>query len=63
MSGFMWECECGKIEYGEQPPTECKECNTLGKFTRVPEEEIEEKETEAILSAKPEDEGIEEEQE
>lgn len=52
----MWECECGAIGYGKQPPTECKECNTVGKFVRVPEEKVEEKETRAILSGQSDDE-------
>ena len=62
MKGHMWECECGAIEYGKQPPTECGECNTIGKFTRVPEDKIEEKETRAILSGQSEEDEIGEEE-
>jgi len=55
-TGSMWECECGHIEYGRSPPPECKECNTLGKFSRVPEDMVEKKEAEAILSVQSEEE-------
>ena len=49
-SGFVWECKCGNIAYGTTPPEECEKCDSLGKFVRIPEDMVEEKEAEAILS-------------
>ena len=54
--GLVWECECGNIEYGENPPEECPECSAVATFMQVPEELIEEREEEHILSQKIEDE-------
>lgn len=42
--GFMWECECGHIEYGENPPEECPKCYKIDSFTKLPEEIVEERE-------------------
>ncbi|NCO11523.1 hypothetical protein CO038_03975 [Candidatus Pacearchaeota archaeon CG_4_9_14_0_2_um_filter_39_13] len=40
----MWECaECGKIEYGHNPPQECEECWKLNSFVQVDEDEMDEK--------------------
>ncbi|OIO80529.1 hypothetical protein AUJ84_03180 [Candidatus Pacearchaeota archaeon CG1_02_32_132] len=39
----MWECECGIIEYGKNPPEECDKCWKMNGFTKVPEDLIEEK--------------------
>ena len=52
--GSMWECGCSHIEYGKMPPQECPECASLGSFVLVPEEEIEEREAEKILSTRKE---------
>lgn len=47
---FMWECKCGYTEYGAHPPDDCPECLRVGKFEKVPEELIEEREAERVLS-------------
>ncbi len=46
MTGFMWQCECGQIEYGEIPPEECSKCHKINSFTKLPEEIIGEREKE-----------------
>jgi hypothetical protein len=46
----VWECQCGHIEYCELPPEDCPECLRVGKFIQVPEDMIEEKEAESIVS-------------
>jgi len=61
-SGFVWECECGQIEYGEYPPEECNGCQGVESFSKIPEDMIEDKVKENVLSAKPDDEPGEEEQ-
>ena len=53
--GFMWECECGNVNYGEYPPRECPKCQAIDVFTKVPEELREEKEAEKVLSANSEE--------
>jgi hypothetical protein len=54
--GFVWECECGNIEYGEYPPQECSECEAIDSFIKVPEDLVEEREAENVLSLKSEEE-------
>lgn len=49
-SMFMWECTCGYIEYDKQPPEDCPKCLRIGKFKKVPEELIEEREAKKVLS-------------
>lgn len=49
----VWECECGSIAYGLYPPQECPQCQAIDSFIKVPEDEIEEKEAENVLSMKP----------
>lgn len=51
--GFVWECECGNIEYGSYPPSECSECQAVDSFIKVPEDEIEEREAENVLAKRP----------
>jgi hypothetical protein len=51
----MWECDCGHNEFGEDPPGTCQECNLIGSFNKIPEDQIEEKEAEHILSLKGEE--------
>ena len=46
----VWQCSCGHIEHGELPD-DCKKCLAVGKFLRVPEDEIEEKVAENVLAA------------
>ena len=58
--GFLWECECGHVEYGVNPPVECKKCSAVSSFISVPDELAEEKEEEHILSSKFEHENEEE---
>ncbi|MFH1290149.1 MAG: hypothetical protein ABIH92_01955 [Nanoarchaeota archaeon] len=54
--GNMWECECGNVDYGEYPPQECAECQAIDSFVRVPEDLVEERKEESVLSLKPEEE-------
>jgi len=54
--GYMWECECGHTDYGQYPPQECSECQAIESFARVPEDMREKRETEKVLSLKPEEE-------
>ncbi len=37
-AGYVWECECGFIHYGEDAPEECPKCGRIERFTRLPEE-------------------------
>ena len=62
-AGLVWECECGSIGYGENPPKECKECSSIGTFSHVPEDLVVKKEEESILSQKPNSEEDEEDEE
>lgn len=57
--GFAWECECGKIEYGLYPPAECVECQGIDSYTKIPDDELEEREAEEVLSMRPEEEDAE----
>ncbi|MCK4553107.1 hypothetical protein KAT80_02800 [Candidatus Pacearchaeota archaeon] len=43
-TGYSWECECGHIEYGENPPEECKKCGKINSFAKLPEEIVDERE-------------------
>ncbi len=43
MSGIMWECKCGHLEYGEEPPEDCPKCLRINNFTQVPEDLMEQK--------------------
>lgn len=48
---FVWECkECGNIEHSDMMPEDCSNCLAVGKYDRVPEDMIEEKQAEQILS-------------
>ena len=58
-SGFVWQCECGHIEYGEYPPEECHGCSALDSFLKVPEDEIQERVEGNVLSLKSEEEDDE----
>ena len=61
-TGFVWECECGNIEYGQYPPQECKKCDAPDSFVKVPEEEVEEREAENVLSVTQEESELGEEE-
>lgn len=41
--GFVWECECGHLEYGEKSPEECPKCHKINSFTKLPEEIVDER--------------------
>lgn len=59
---FVWQCKCGHIEHDDLPE-DCPKCLRVGKFTRLPEDMIQEKVEEAVLSMKEgyeDDEGFEE---
>ena len=47
-AGFMWECACGHIEYGEEEPEECPKCGKVDNFIKMPEEIVEEREKEML---------------
>ena len=38
-AGYVWECECGYIEYGEDASEECPKCHAIDSFVRLPDEE------------------------
>lgn len=48
IAGFMWECICGNISYGEKSPFECNKCGKMDNFTQVPEEIREERERDLL---------------
>ena len=43
-AGYVWECECGHTELGENPPKECEKRYRVNSFTQLPEEIVDEKE-------------------
>ncbi|MEA3329776.1 MAG: hypothetical protein U9Q06_03450 [Nanoarchaeota archaeon] len=43
-TGFMFECSCGEVVYGEEAPEECPKCDSVGEFVKLPEEIVEERE-------------------
>ena len=47
-TGFMWECICGNIVYGDKTPFECKKCLKIDNFTQVPHELVEEREKDLL---------------
>jgi len=51
---FVWQCPCGYIEHNEMPE-DCPKCLRVGEFSQIPEDMIEEKVEEEILSSKKED--------
>lgn len=42
-NGFMWECSCGNVVYGDEEPEECEKCGKLDSFIKMPEEIVEER--------------------
>ncbi len=48
-TGFMFECSCGEIVYGEEAPEECPKCGALNEFVQLPEEIAEEREEDMNL--------------
>lgn len=47
---FLWECECGHVEYGETPPQVCKECLSIETFDKVPKELIGKKDKQKVFA-------------
>ncbi len=47
-AGFMWECECGHIEYKNTAPNECPKCGKIKSFVKVPEEIADEREKDKL---------------
>lgn len=39
---FAWECKCGNVEHGEEPPEECASCWRINSFNKMVEEGMEE---------------------
>lgn len=37
-AGYMWQCQCTHITYGEEAPEECIKCGRMDSFIRLPEE-------------------------
>ncbi|MBI5804202.1 hypothetical protein HY450_03085 [Candidatus Pacearchaeota archaeon] len=56
---IVWECACGYIQHGDTMPEDCPKCFRVAEFSPVPEDMIEEKEAEHILSMTSEDEDDE----
>jgi len=49
-SSFIWQCKCGHLEYKDDQPEDCPKCFRVNKFDKIPEDMIEEKSEEEILS-------------
>jgi len=47
-AGYVWECECGHTEYGNNASEECKKCGRINSFVKLPEEIIDEREQDNI---------------
>lgn len=47
--GFVWQCLCGYMEHNEMPE-DCPKCLRVGSFKQIPEDMIDEKVEEEILS-------------
>jgi len=52
---FIWQCKCGYLEHNEMPE-DCPKCLRVASFKQIPEDQIEDKVEEEILSLNPEDE-------
>jgi phage FluMu protein Com len=48
-TGFMFECSCGEVVYGESAPEECPKCGSINEFVQLPEEIAEEREKDIDL--------------
>lgn len=62
-TGFMWQCSCGHVEYGDENPEECNRCGQMDSFVKLPEEIVEERERElkedvSIISVMPKNKKI-----
>jgi hypothetical protein len=54
-AAFVWQCKCGFIEHGDEMPEDCPKCLRVGQFDKVPEDMINEKVEEEVLSSRPEE--------
>ncbi len=52
---YAWQCICGNIEFTESQPEDCSKCLRVGEFERIPEDLVEERTEEEILSPNEED--------
>ena len=60
--GFVWKCACGRVMY-EEMPEDCPSCLRVGKFKRVPEDQIEEAMEGEVLSMRSEEDEDSDEEE
>ncbi len=51
-SKFIWECSCGNIVHEDIMPEDCSYCFKVGEFSRVHEDDLDEKQNEEILRRK-----------
>ena len=63
IESFMWECNCGNVEYGKDPPQECEKCWEANNFIQVPEDMIKNKEEKMVAEGKIDGEDINEDEE
>ena len=40
LDATIWQCDCGKVEYGEYPPDECNKCWDLNSFIQITKEDL-----------------------
>ena len=52
MVSNVWECKCGRLEYGKYPPNECPKCWTTDSFVEVPEDMVDELESSLLEDLK-----------
>ena len=55
----LWECKCGHLTHESMMPEDCPKCLAVGKFERVPDDMLEEKMAEEVLSSQAEEEEYE----
>ncbi len=54
-SQYAWQCVCGNVEFIESQPEDCSKCLRVGEFKRVPENLLQKRTEEEILSPHEED--------
>jgi hypothetical protein len=52
---IMWECDCGRVEYGEFPPEECNKCWKINSFLKVSEDMVEQMKDRVLEDIRKED--------
>ena len=57
-SGNVWQCSCGEVAYGINPPEECEKCSSLDSYSIVPEDLAAEIEEDFLIKNLP---GVEDE--